>query len=209
MLMKLFDDKRLLCACLMIFTAFSSLVFCYIMVKDHSNFLSFGPNKHNKLLGVALDTWFKWWITAAYTFISTGISAFASDALFPFISNVIMDHKTEYIPYSRWTCLMIIQCYTIYSVVMSVIGMFVALTQIDFMLVRILADILVNHFTTFWFLRGKKVDIHKYEQWKRNQESLNLTNKVDPEHLELDEMHNMSKKLNPSEKKSSESDALL
>ena len=52
---------------------------------------------------------------------------------------------------------------------MSVIGMFVALTQVDFMLIRILADIIVNHYTTFWFLRGKKVDPNKYELWKAGQ----------------------------------------
>ena len=44
--------------------------------------------------------------------------------------------------------------------------MFVALTQVDFMLIRIAADLVVNHYTTYWFLRGKKVDPIKYEQWK-------------------------------------------
>ena len=41
---------------------------------------------------------------------------------------------------------------------MSVIGLFVALSQIDFMLIRLLADLIVNHVTTIWFLRGKVVD---------------------------------------------------
>jgi len=56
---------------------------------------------------------------------------------------------------------------------MSVIGMFVAFTQVDFMLIRISADIIVNHFTTYWFLRGKKVDFLKYEMWKNGQEKPN------------------------------------
>ena len=165
----LFDDKRLLTLALFIWTCVSSLVFTYIMLKDNSNFLLFGPNKHNKLLGVPLDDWFKWWITAIYTFVSTAIAAFAGDSLLPFINNTIQDHKTEYIPYSKFTCLCIIQIFTVYAVIMSVIGMFVALTQVDFMLIRILADILVNHYTTFWFLRGKKVDPNKYELWKAGQ----------------------------------------
>ena len=203
MLVRLFDDKILLSACLMLFTCVSAFVFSYIMIKDHSNFLSFGPNKNNKLLGVALDTWFKWWITALYTFVSTGVSAFASDALFPFIANVIMDHKTEYIPYSRWMCLMIIQVHTIYGVIMSVIGMFVALTQVDFMLIRILADMLVNHVTTFWFLRGKKVDAFKYEQWKRSQEII-LNQSCSDGSTELSDIKTIG-----TEKQQSESDTLL
>lgn len=168
--LKLFDDKRLLTFALFLWTLISSLVFIYIMIEDSSNFLLFGPNKVNKLLGVHLDSWFKWWVTAVYTFISTAIAAFAGDSLLPFINNTIQDHKTEYIPYSKFTCLVIIQIFTVYAVIMSVIGMFVALTQVDFMLIRILADILVNHFTTYWFLRGKKVDLIKYEMWKNGQE---------------------------------------
>ena len=74
-------------------------------------------------------------------------------------------------------CLAIIQIFTIYGVIMSVISMFVALTQVDFMLIRIAADLIINHYTTYWFLRGKKVDPIKYEQWKE----ANVNNK------ELDE----------------------
>lgn len=164
----MFDDKRLLIMALFIWTLLSGVVFCIIMVQDKSNFLTFGPNPHNQLLGVALDSWFKWWVTALYTFISTAIAAFSGDSLWPFINNTIQDHKTVYIPYSKAMCLAIIQIFTIYGVIMSVIGMFVALTQVDFMLIRIAADLIINHYTTYWFLRGKKVDPIKYEQWKES-----------------------------------------
>jgi hypothetical protein len=50
---------------------------------------------------------------------------------------------------------------------MSVIGMFVALTQVDFMLIRIAADLIVNAHTTNYFLRGKEVDAIKYNDWKQ------------------------------------------
>jgi hypothetical protein len=112
------------------------------MIKDYSNFLVLGPNSHNQLFGVKMDSWFKWWVTAIYTFVSTAIAVFASDALCPFFTNVIEDHKTIHIQYSKFTCLMIVQVFTIYGVIMSVIGMFVALTQVDFMFIRIAADLL-------------------------------------------------------------------
>ncbi len=136
------------------------------MIQDGSNFLLLGPNDHNQLFGVKMDTWFKWWVTAIYTFVSTAIAAFASDALCPFFSNVIEDHKTKHIPYSKFTCLMIVQVFTIYGVIMSVIGMFVALTQVDFMFIRIAADLLVNAHTTYYFLRGKIGNTALYNQWK-------------------------------------------
>ncbi len=40
---------------------------------------------------------------------------------------------------------------------MGVLGLFVALTQVDFMLVRIAADMVINHVTTYYFLNGKTV----------------------------------------------------
>ena len=63
------------------------------MIKGNSKFLKLGPNKAKQLLGVKMDTWFKWWVTAIYTFVSTSIAVFAGDALIPFFNNVIQDHK--------------------------------------------------------------------------------------------------------------------
>ena len=59
-----------------------------------------------------------------------------------------------------------VQCFTIYGVIMSVIGMFVALTQVDFMIIRIIADLVVNSHTTYYFLRNKEVDVEQYDTWK-------------------------------------------
>lgn len=158
---RLFDDKRLLVALLGIWTILSAMMFGAIMLEDGSHFLSFGPNPETVLFGSKLDSWTKWWVVAVYTFVSTAIAAFSSDAVVPWITNTIQDHKTRYIPYAPWMCITIIQVFTIYAVIMSVIGLFVALSQIDFMLIRLLADLIVNHVTTIWFLRGKVVDARK------------------------------------------------
>ena len=165
MCLAIFDDKRLLALFVFMWTALSACVFISIMVADHSPFLSFGPNTRTRLMGVTLDTWGKWNCVAVYTFVSTCVAAFSSDAIVPWITNTVQDHKTTYIPYSKFTCLLIIQSFTVYAVIMSVIGMFVALTQVDFMLIRITADVLVNYYTTYWFLKGKTTDAAKYYAW--------------------------------------------
>lgn len=139
------------------------------MAFDNSPFLNFGPSPHTKLFGVALDSWPVWWAVAIYTFVSTAIAAYASDSIIPWITNTVQDHKTKYIPYSKVTCLVIIQVFTFYGVTQSMIGLFVALTQVDFMLIRLLADFIVNHYTTAWFLRTKEVNAYKYNEWERMQ----------------------------------------
>jgi len=113
----LFDDKRLLSGLLALWTIVSSVIFVMIMIKDDSKFLYCGPNSKNLLFGVALDTWSKWWAVALYTFFSTCIAAFSGDSIIPFLTNVVMDPKTKYIPYSKLTCLTIIQVQTIYGII--------------------------------------------------------------------------------------------
>ena len=50
---------------------------------------------------------------------------------------------------------------------MSVIGIFLALTHwVDFMLIHIAANLVVNSHTTYYFLRGKEVDPVRYDTWK-------------------------------------------
>ena len=166
----MFDDKRVITALVGVWTLLSSLVFFFIMLADGSSFLSFGPNTRTKLMGVTLNTWGRWWCVAIYTFVSTSLAAFASDAVVPWITNTVQDHKTKYIPYSKVTCLVIIQVFTVYAVIMSVIGMFVALTQIDFMIIRIIADLIVNHYTTYWFLRQKETDPLRYQELQELKE---------------------------------------
>ncbi|MDB0028562.1 hypothetical protein N9E76_00530 [bacterium] len=144
------------------------------MYTDRSPFLNFGPSSKTELFGVKLDSWVKWWSVSIYTFISTAIAAFASDSIVPWITNTIQDHKTIYIPYNKITCLLVIQTFTFYAVTQSVIGLFVALSQVDFMLIRLLADFVVNHFTTFWFLKNKRVDIQKYKRLLKQQHDSNV-----------------------------------
>ena len=170
MFQKLFNDKRILTVFIALWSILCCVVFVGIMLADESPFLNFGPSTQTKLFGVLLDSWSKWWLVAIYTFVSTAIAAFASDSVVPWITNTIQDHKTKYIPYHKVTCLLIIQTFTFYGVTQSVIGLFVALTQVDFMLIRLFADVIVNHFTTFWFLQYKIVDNKEYENWQRLQD---------------------------------------
>ena len=102
------------------------------MVADDSPFLNFAPSMRTELFGVKLDSWVKWWAVAFYTFISTAIAAFSSVNVVPWITNAIQDYKTQYIPYKKWMCLRIIQVFMFYAVTQRVIGLFVALTQVDF-----------------------------------------------------------------------------
>ena len=183
---RLFNDKRVITVLILAWSVVSALTFYLIMAFDNSPFLNFGPSDRTELFGVKLDTWSVWWAVAMYTFISTGIGAYSSDSIIPWITNTIQDHKTSFIPYSKFTCLMIIQVFTFYGITQSIIGLFVALTQVDFMLIRLLADIVVNHFTTQWFLRHKTVDPEQYYEWVRKNQSVEKQDSWDLADLDIE-----------------------
>ena len=163
----LFDDKRVLCLLIAGWTTCVSVIFICIMIDDNSPFLSFGPNPGTVLFGFKLDTWTKWGCIALYTFVSTCIADFTSDSVGPFVTNTIQDHKNLYIPYTKTTCVCIVQVFAVYAIIMNTISLFVALSQIDFMMIRMSADLMVNYYTCHRFMRNKTVNADLYEQYMR------------------------------------------
>ena len=100
---------------------------------------------------------------ALASFLSTCVNDFFGDSLSPFFLNTIQDHKTKYLPYSKTTCYVILQLWSTYCCLMSIFSVGLLMSQIDFLLIRLVADLGVNTFTTFKFLKGKEVNSRLYE----------------------------------------------
>jgi hypothetical protein len=164
---KIFDDKRIAVTFLMIWLLIVVVVFKDIGLLD-TKFMSMGPSDKTVFMGMVLDTWYKWGLVAAFTFVNTSINDFMSDAISPWILNTITDHKTRFLPYAKATCLVISQLWSVYCNVMGVFGLFLAMTQVDFVLIRMAADLTVNVYTNLRFMRNK---VTCQERYKRDMES--------------------------------------
>lgn len=150
----LFDDKRVITVFLVVWLATVIALFEELGLMN-TQFMTLGPSQNTVFMGVVLNTWYKWGLVAGFTFVNTAVNDFMSDALSPWILNTITDHKTRYIPYSKFICVMITQIWSLYCNVMSVFAIFLAMSQIDFVIIRTAADLLVNMYTTTKFLRNK------------------------------------------------------
>jgi hypothetical protein len=144
------------------------VVFTHLGITN-THFMSFGPSIHTDFMGVGLHTWFRWWCVAIFTFVSTSINDFVGDAIVPWIQNTIQDHKARYIPYSKLTCWAITQSWSFYVCVMSIFSIYLMMSQIDFLIIRTVADFIVNAYTTHRFLRNKKTNPYKYTKWNCKQ----------------------------------------
>jgi hypothetical protein len=157
----LFDDKRVITIFLATWLCLVLAVFKDIGLLD-TKFMTLGPSEFTVFMGVTLNTWYKWGLVAGFTFINTSFNDFMSDALGPWILNTITDHKTRYIPYPKWMCLFITQTWSTYCNIMSVFSIFLAMSQIDFVLIRMVADLLINAYTTTKFMRNKTHCLRQY-----------------------------------------------
>ena len=160
---KLFDDKRLAVCTLMVWLAIVIGVFKDLGLLD-TKFMTVGPSPTTVFMGMTLDTWYKWNMVAAFTLVNTSINDFMSDAISPWILNTITDHKNKYLPYSKTICLLITQTWSVYCNIMSVFGLFLAMTQVDFVLIRMAADLTVNMYTNLKFMRNKVTCSERYRQ---------------------------------------------
>jgi len=162
-----FDDKRIAVGILMIWMGCVILALFFLGLMQ-SDFMSFGPSHHTKFMTLPIDTWEKWIILALACFANTCISIFLNDAIGPWLTNTITDHKAKYLPYSKFTCYVVYQMYILYWGVMGVFGLGLTLAQIDFLLIRIVADFFVSTFTVYKFMSNKTVDVEKYNQWNES-----------------------------------------
>jgi hypothetical protein len=170
LLATVFDDKRLMICCLFAWMCVLYGMFSHLGITE-AQILSFGPSPHTRFMGVVIDTWWRWFVVAAFSFFKTLIDDLGSDSIVPWIQNTMQDQKTLYLPYSKFMCFAISSAWGLYCRLMSVFSIFVMLSQVDFVLVGALADLLVNTYTSYRFMRGKTEDPARYWQWLHEREA--------------------------------------
>jgi hypothetical protein len=161
MMRLLFEDKRYTMILLVTWMTVTCGVF-YQLGAFRMHFMTFGPSEQTIFMGMTINTWHKWYCLAIFSFLNTSTNEFLGNALMPWFQNTIQDHKCQYIPYTKTTCITIIMLYDVYTHVMSIFGIYLLFSQIDFLIIRLVADILITLLTTYWFLQHKITDEDKY-----------------------------------------------
>lgn len=165
-----FDDKRI-CTLLLGSWMCIVLVIFYEIGILQTNWMSVGPSDRTVFMGMQINTWYRYSLVSLFTLVSTCVNDFMSDAISPWIINTITDHKNKYIPYSKLTCIAISQFWSVYCNIMGIFNIFLSMTQIDFVLLRTVADVLMSCYTNMKFLRHKTFNHVKYKEYERGHEN--------------------------------------
>jgi hypothetical protein len=158
----LFEDKRYTLLLLVSWLCATITIFYYLGA-FHIHFMTIGPSDETEFMGMKINTWGKWHCLAQFSFWNTAINEFLGSALIPWFQNTIQDHKCKYLPYSKSWCMGISLMYDAYTHIMGVFGIFLFFSQIDFLAIRMTADILVTYFTTIVWMQNKTVHSHMYD----------------------------------------------
>lgn len=153
----LFEDKRYTMLVLVTWLLFSCAIF-HSLGAFHISFMSVGPSETCLFMGMPINTWGKWSCLAIFSFVNTTVNEFLSTALAPWLQNTIQDHKCVFLPYSKSVCVGISLAFTFYEHVMGMFGIFLFFSQVDFLFIRCVADLMVSTGTTYWFMANKTVD---------------------------------------------------
>lgn len=131
------------------------LMFAYTGVL-HSKFMQFGPSSHVKFLDCKIDTWSKWVMVAFFNVIDSAMWELAHEAIHPWEMNTVLDPKTSTLPYSKLTCLMILESYYLHGVIIGPIAFWISLTQIDFVLIKGMATMIMRTYSHYQYMKDKE-----------------------------------------------------
>jgi len=151
---KWFHDKRQISFLFAIWGGFVLCMFWYCGI-FHSDFVHLGPSHRVKFLNFPIDTWSKWWMVAIFCMIDSAMWELAQKAIHPWEMNTVLDPKTEFLPYSKTTCLLVLESYYLHGVIIGPFEIWMSLTQFDFALIKGGSRMLMRLYSHYQYIKHK------------------------------------------------------
>ena len=149
-----FNDKRFTALVLMVWLILIVVIFFSLGVL-HSSFFRFGPSPSLHFMTIPIDTAEEWMMLAAYCFVDTLFKTFGHDSIVPWLTHTLSDPKCKTLPYRRPVCLAVMEVYFAYVHVSGMFKFFLSLTQFDFVLINMLADMSMKVYSYSSYMESK------------------------------------------------------
>jgi len=128
-----------------------------VSARDGTAFLHVGPGGDAQFFGFPIDSWGRWAGVVLYGACSQIVRSLISATLYPFMTNVVRDHKEPWEDGSLRIALAVTVVYKLFYAVSDICDVFVALTlQLQYYVPMIVSDVAVGLFTTRWYMRRKR-----------------------------------------------------
>jgi hypothetical protein len=147
-------DPRLCMALMLTWGAFFLFMIYYF--NNNKIDIKYGPYEGRTFLSIEIDSWGVWSFFAIIIMIDKFVNSISVDIIGSWLSNVVFDHKTEYLPYPTCICQTISSVYSFYFNLRYLITLQLLITQFDYSILRILADVIATYYSTSLHLKTKK-----------------------------------------------------
>lgn len=150
----LFNDKRLTALVLLVWLVTIFVIFSSLGVMQ-SSFFRFGPSSSLHFMSITIDTTEEWALLAIYCCVDTLVKSFGHDAFVPWLNHTLSDPKCKTLPYSKATCLVVMELYFAYVHFSYIFKFFLSLTQFDFVLIASLSDMTMKVYSYSSYMEHK------------------------------------------------------
>ena len=123
-----------------------------------SPFFHFGPSSNVHFFNNTIDTWKKWGFVVIYTVINQFIQTYGLETITPWMINEVQNKRTRTLHQSPTMIQCIIQIWYIYMWSGRIFGIQIMLTQIDFLLVVLISDLIATFITTRMYITSRRAD---------------------------------------------------
>ncbi|KAJ4461134.1 hypothetical protein PAPYR_2592 [Paratrimastix pyriformis] len=121
-----------------------------------SHFFHFGPSDVCQFAGIPIDTWPKWVGLLFYCFIWQAVCAYANATIYPWMLSHVQNTTVFTLPFPKWACQLVVNGYWLFGWLSGLLSVFLVLTQFDFMLIHLAAQLVVSTITTANYMHPKR-----------------------------------------------------
>ena len=109
-----------------------------------SSFFQFGPSNTVYFFKIAIDSWFKWAVLMCYVICNQIFTTYGMQIITPWQFSIIQNRNIQTIDMPNWQALSVIEIWYIYMWLGRVISIQILLTQIDFLLMILVVDLITT-----------------------------------------------------------------
>ena len=122
----------------------------------YKEFYRIGPHEDLVILGIQIDTLPKYWFLVTYSFVNSIFRTLSHSYIRPWILNNIQNEQKEKTHIDSKLAYEMITISTVYEWTDWLLYMNILLSQIDMLLVEIIAELGISYVVTYYYLKTSK-----------------------------------------------------
>lgn len=161
------------------------IVFLAIGGHHGNRLLHFGPSELLYFFTVHINTWARWFWLTVFLVADAVVQAWSANIMTPWLTNSVYAQSADggvsyLVDYRHGTTLLVVTVYQLWASTRQFLPFYLAFTQLDLLVVRIVAEVLVSAITGWAAIREKRLGSGMIDLDAQFDQSLDYLDEYDP-----------------------------